>query len=101
MWIRKEGKYCCRKMSRHRNPPGPVSAIYAAVLRGLRDSRSTSRKSSPSKFDPLVKLRQRQFALQPVPLFLFASVLLQSRQEIKSDVRRLEILRVRVRNVVG
>ena len=43
---------------------------------------------------------QRQLTLHPMPLFPIANLLLQRRQQIKRNIRRLKILRIRMRHIM-
>jgi len=79
---------------------GPDSTPTAAVLSVLCDSRSTRRKRYPSPFHPPVELRQRQLTLQPVPLLPVANLFLERGQEIKRDVCRLKVFRVRMSHIM-
>src|SRR6202050_1062095 len=74
------------------------SALSAAVLRVLRDSSFTSSNRRPGH--PVVKLPQCQLTLQPVPLLAVADFLLQSRQEIESDIGWLESLGVGMSDIM-
>jgi hypothetical protein len=62
---------------------------------------SRSSGSQRNAILPVVELAERQFALQPMPLLTIADLLVQRRQQIKGDIRRLEIPGISVCHVVG
>ena len=73
------------------------------ALQHHRSKRANSSRSSGNQRNaivPAVELAERQFALQPMPLLTIADLLVQSRQQIKGDIRRLEIPGISVCHVM-
>ena len=62
--------------------PGQVNRSNR--LRGIADARF---------HHPLIERSEGPLALQPVPLLLVADAVLERRQQIEGDVRRLEVFR--------
>src|SRR5262249_34917023 len=54
----------------------------------------------PDLLDPPVKSPQSRFTLHAMPLFPIAHALLERGQQVKSDIRGLKILRIRLRHVM-
>ena len=59
-----------------------------------------SRRPDAEALYPSIELTQRRFALQPMPFLTIAHSSLERRQKIKRYIRRLEILRVCVCDVM-
>src|ERR1700680_3201510 len=63
------------------------------VVSGLHSDRAGA-------LGPPVKVPQRQFTLHAVPFLAVSNLFLQRRKKIKRDIGRLEVLRIRMRDVV-
>src|SRR3954452_23707774 len=75
-------------------------SVVSVELCGLGPRRDSCRQRHRYRStEPLVKFFEGQFTLQPVTFFAVANFTFQWREKIKRDVRGLEVLGIRVRNI--
>src|SRR5271169_3916626 len=91
------GSSAQRDESQLASPLASLRALRSRSLSGLRFTRGKHRAGS---FHPVGELLQRSLTLQPMTFLAVTNLFLQPWQEIKCDVRGLEVLRVRMGHVV-
>jgi hypothetical protein len=75
------------------------SAVQPSVAR--QADHSSRLRHSPHLLHPPIKFPQSQITLQAMPLLAIPNLRLQRREQIKRDIRRLKVLGIRVRHIVG